>query len=343
MSADPSQAVAPTAWPAAAAAFEGPLFVVGMPRSGTKLLRDLLNGHSCIGIPCAETEFLPWLVSRVGHCGDLSERANFDRLYAEIVRKSFFTYRANADRLISADRWFDACERTDPAGIFEALIRVDTNAPRGSGRIWGDKSPSYIDDLPLINRLYPEGRVLHMVRDVRDYCVSMQEAWGKDVRRAAQRWADEVLQARRDGQALGARYAELRYEDLLREPEAALRRACAFIGVAFEPKMLELTRPSENIGRARGARHVVRGNHGKFAEHMPPKLIADVEALAGPAMQAFGYEPMFPLGAPRRLSRRRMLLAQVRDGLKLVRHRQDGKSALSALMFHLRYFNTTRL
>ena len=38
--------------------FDGPLFLVGMPRSGTKLLRGLLNEHSQIGIPLNETEFL---------------------------------------------------------------------------------------------------------------------------------------------------------------------------------------------------------------------------------------------------------------------------------------------
>lgn len=342
MNGEHGQAVLPAARPADGAVFEGPLFVVGMPRSGTKLLRDVLNGHSRIAIPVAETEFLPWLASRVAHCGDLSERANFDRLYADLVRKSFFTYRAKAGKLVSADRWFSACERADAAGIFEALIRVDMSVPRGSGCIWGDKSPSYIDDIPLINRLYPRARVLHMVRDVRDYCVSMREAWGKDVRRAAQRWADGVLRARHDGQALGTRYIELRYEDLLRDPEAALRRVCEFIGIAFEPKMLELTRPSENIGRARGACHVVRDNHGKFADRIAPALIAEVEALAGHAMSAFGYEAMFPPTPPRRLSRLQMLVAQMRDGLTLIKHRRGGGSVLSALMFHLRYFTTTR-
>ena len=59
-------------------AFHGPLFVVGMPRSGTKLLRGLLNEHSRIGIPLNETEFLPHWLRSWSAFGDLSSRTAFD-------------------------------------------------------------------------------------------------------------------------------------------------------------------------------------------------------------------------------------------------------------------------
>ena len=62
----------PTAIPAP---FEGPLFLVGMPRSGTKLLRALLNRHPNISIMTNETEFLPYLVSHWESFGDLSDFA----------------------------------------------------------------------------------------------------------------------------------------------------------------------------------------------------------------------------------------------------------------------------
>lgn len=322
--------------------FHGPVFLVGMPRSGTKLLRDLLNRHPRVNIPDVETEFLPWLVHRAGRFGDLSERSQFEKMYRQLARQSFFTYRAAMGREISADTWYKTCVRFDISGIFEALVRVDVGAPVGADIVWGDKSPSYIDDLPLIAQLYPRARILHIVRDVRDHCVSLNHAWGKDMRRAAQRWALGVTAARRHGAALGSRYEEVRYEDLIRDPESTLKRVCSFLAVDFRAEMLLLTRPSESLGHASGARHVVADNHGKFIERMKAATLADVEQIAGQAMREFGYQPVMPARPPRSLMQLRLYLAQVHDALQLILHREPGQSLLSAMVFHLRYFVTTR-
>lgn len=313
-----------------------------MPRSGTKLLRDLLNRHPKIAIPDVETEFLPWLAHRVPRLGDLSDRGRFDNLYRRLARKSFFVYRREAGRGVSTEAWFRACRSFDAAGLFEALIRLDVNALPGSGRIWGDKSPSYIDDLTLIGTLYSDARIVHIVRDVRDYCVSVNRAWGKDMRRAAHRWSIGVMKARRDGRALGPRYLEVRYESLLRDPRSTLAGLCEFLGVEFTPEMLALGRPSENIGEARGALQVVTDNHGKFLARIDSESLADVEQIAVEAMREYGYEPVL---RPRRLHWSmpiRLRLAHFHDALQLIRHREDGRGLFESFLFHLRYFVTTR-
>lgn len=322
--------------------FSGPLFIVGMPRSGTKLLRGLLNRHPRIGVLRNETEFLPWLAHRFARFGDLRRRARFDAFYAEMLRHSYFRFQSEQGRLIDAGRWHAACAEFSAAGVFEALMRAEVDAPRGSGRIWGDKSPSYIDDLPLLRQLYPAARVLHIVRDVRDYCLSMNKAWGKDMLRAAQRWADGVRKARRDGASLGADYLELRYEDLLARTEPELRRVCAFLGVAFEPQMLTLTKSTENLGDARGASRVLADNRGKFHHAMAPETLARVEEIAGPVLVECRYELSLPLRPARRLSALEMRLAQLRDGLQLVRADRNGWGFWRTALFHLRYFVTTR-
>ena len=315
--------------------FSGPLFVVGMPRSGTKLLCALLDRHARIGITGIESEFLPWLARRFARLRD------FDAFYAEIVRQSYFSHRREQGKLIEPRRWQAACTDFSAAGVFEALIRVEVDAPRGSGRIWGDKSPSYIDDLPLIKQLYPAAKVLHIVRDVRDYCLSVRKAWGKDMLRAAQRWADDVRKAREDGAALGGDYLELRYEDLLADTEAELRRVCTFLGVEFEPAMLTLERPAESLGDAAGATQVVAGNRGKW-QAMAPEMLARVEEIAGALMLECGYALALPHKAPRRLSALEMHVAQLKDAWHLVRSDRMGWGLWRTALFHLRYFATTR-
>lgn len=322
--------------------FTGPLFVVGMPRSGTKLLRSLLNRHPLIGVPGVETEFLPWLARHIARFGDLSDRARFEVFYAEMLRHSYFRYRREHGNLIDAARWYEACTEFTAAGVFEALMRVETDAPRGSARIWGDKSPSYIDDIPLLKQLYPAAKVLHIVRDARDHCLSIRQTWGKDMLRAAQRWADGVRKAREAGAALGADYLELRYEDLLARTETELRAVCAFLGVEFEPGMLTLVRPSEDLGDTRGARQVVDGNREKYRRKMAPRTIARIEELAGPVLREYGYELVLPLRPVRRLSALEMRLAQLRDAVGLVLTSRSGWGFWRTALFHLRYFVITR-
>ena len=322
--------------------FVGPLFIVGMPRSGTKLLRDLLNRHSSVGIAGIETEFLPWMVHRFADFGDLSDRSRFDVFYRRMMRQAHFRLRRQRGMEIDAQQWHQTCREFSARGVFEALMRLEVDAPYGSDRIWGDKSPSYIDDLPLLKHLYPQAKVVHIIRDVRDYCLSMRNAWGKDPLRAAQRWVDGVEKARKDGAALGADYFELRYEDLISRTEAQMRTVCAFIDVHFEPSMLTLVRPAENRGGARGATHVVAQNSGKYSRNMPAQTLSRVEELAGPTLLACGYALTLPFRPARRLSGPQLRTAQLRDAWNLIQARRRGWSFWRAALFHLRYFATTR-
>ena len=92
--------------------FTGPIFIVGMPRSGTKLLREILNNHSLIAIPDNESHFIPYLYDRLDKYGDLKNLNNFKHfsdsfLNAYLNRRckisgpdypAFFSSRINTSR-----------------------------------------------------------------------------------------------------------------------------------------------------------------------------------------------------------------------------------------------------
>src|SRR4029078_11008323 len=129
------------------------------------------------------------------------------------------------------------------AAVFEAYA-----AERGKAR-WGDKTPLYMQYLPLLERLFPRALYVHLIRDGRDAATSFLEvpevimtaAWGHphDAAGFAAQWATEVRAARALGARAGsARYLELRYEALVAAPGAELRRACAFAGLEYDDGML---------------------------------------------------------------------------------------------------------
>ena len=301
--------------------FTGPLFIVGAPRSGTKLLRDLVKQHPGIGIPDYETEFLPRLEQIHTRFGDLSDSREFNRFYEWATRFMYFKYMEDEGRLIPAHSWYTSCQSYGIQGLFEALCRHDAGVPTGSAGVWGDKSPNYREHLPLIDALWPEARVVHIVRDVRDVSLSSHKAWGKHVLRNSQRWFDEVGGCRREGQKLGERYLELRYEDLLSEPERWLGAIAEHVGKRFDPAMLHPDRPSENLGDTKGQLDIVASNTAKWKERMDEPTQRAIEACCGPLLSELGYERRYPQEPHRRFSQRQMLQWKLQDGASLFRFR----------------------
>ncbi len=321
--------------------FHGPLFVVGMPRSGTKLLRDLLNRHPDIHILALETELLPFLIAHAQRFGDLSGRDGFHKFYRKMVGFPYFIYRRDENSLISEDAWREACPSFDVAGVFEGLVRAETRAAPGSSVIWGEKSPSYIHHLERIKGTYPAARFVHIVRDVRDQCLSAHKAWGKDMMRAAERWAAGVLAARAAGRTMGGDYLEVRYEDLLKQPEATVRRICGFIGVDFLDDMTRLVKPSENLGAAVGESRIVSTNTGKFLTSMDSRTRCRVEELAFEAMRAFGYAFTEARG-PARLRAWERRGRQLLDGFSLLRFEARQRGVWGAVRFRAGHYLITR-
>lgn len=214
-----------------------PFFIVGSGRSGTTLLRLLLNGHSRLHIP-PETWFLTDLIKELPLAGELSP--------AEVKR---------ATHLITSNyRWPDmemdtetfkreaqSLARPTIREIVELVYQTQLN--RAGRPRFGDKTPPYIHVVPQLLKLYPGARFIHLVRDGRDVALSFvgfhepgcrcyeggNFEWTGAIRRAASyantKFADRILTTR--------------YEDLVSSPEKSLKEICAFLEENFEPQMLD--------------------------------------------------------------------------------------------------------
>ena len=316
-----------------------PLFVVGMPRSGTKLLRDLLNQHSQIGIPEAETEMLPDWALRWPSFGDLS-RPRVWSAFVEQVRSSAYFVYLQEERGVGVDpaAWRLACPDLSLAGVFEGLCRLHGGAPPGG--VWGDKSPGYLHHLPLIWTLWPDARVVHIVRDPRDQVQSAHKAWGKDRLRAAARWSEGTAAAELAASGRVGQVYRLRYEDLVQSPREQLGAICAFLGLDYEEGMDALHRPSENLGDTAGSTRVVAGNVEKWRSTLDPELQERVQALCADGLRHYGY-PCTHQGPQTTLPRAERRLRQLADGANLVRFDVAARGVLGAVRFRWRMFQET--
>jgi hypothetical protein len=185
-----------------------PIFVIGSPRSGTTLLRLILDSHPRIS--CGEeTHFLRDLEAVVGRRWDLLSRYGIERdWWLRRLRDLYLAFQA------------------------EVLARS------GKAR-WAEKDPTYTLLLGFIEELFPDALYVHLLRDGHDVVASFRDRWGyaSAARAARTEWARYVQAARAHLRHVGPeRGLELRYERLVADPDGAARRLFAFLGEAFVPE-----------------------------------------------------------------------------------------------------------
>ena len=265
----------------------GPIFIIGMPRSGTKLLREILNQHESISIPRAETGFIPYFVRRRSRYGDLKNKKNFQELFAEFTQTNFWHYMEGAEEIWRESKVYDHAGTHSMADTIEAIYRV--HARFEGKQIWGDKTPDYIYHTPLLKSLYPNARFVHIIRDVRDFCLSTRNAWNKSIYRAAQKWVNGIEKVRKDRSSC-TDYYEIKYEDLIGNPACETQKLCEWLGVRYDSSMIDLRNTIENIGNARNKVGILKHNHNKWMLELKKDEIRKIETISGRLLKELGYD-----------------------------------------------------
>ena len=291
-------------------------FVVGVGRSGTTLLRLMLDAHPDLAVP-PETAFVPKLIDAAREEGATPESL------AEVLvtHRRWGDFGLEIDEL--TERW-RALPAIKPAGAVRAFFELYAEK-QGKPR-WGDKTPGYTQHIRKISKVLPEARFIHLIRDGRDVTLSRTKTLAlKEVpiAKSARRWKKRLKRARRQGARVD-HYLELRYEELVRDPEATLRQICEFIDLPWDDAMLhhherseerlsELDRDIPAMGgrlprsaESRMALHerttkpVDTKAIGKWRTQMAPEDVAEFERVAGDLLVELGYEPATPQAAENR-------------------------------------------
>ncbi|MET0772814.1 MAG: sulfotransferase [Candidatus Limnocylindrales bacterium] len=255
------------------AAERGPILIIGSARSGTTMLRLILDSHPRIS--CGEeTHLLQTMEPALGKHWRLLDRYGFPREY-----------------------W------TSRLADFYGGAMSDYAARRGKAR-WADKDPSNTLLLPFAGELFPDAQYIHLIRDGHDVVASHKDRWGyrSGVRAARGAWRKYVETARAfgAGQPEG-RYHELRYEALVAEPETQLRALFAFLGEDWDPAVLEFDK-AEHDGTERYSRFtaqrrseggdgstIYRSRVGAGKDSLDPVLRTMLHRSSGSLLRELGY------------------------------------------------------
>lgn len=228
--------------------------IVGAPRSGTTLLRFMLDAHPELAIP-PETGFLEIGPTLRGKGDKLRQR------FFHAVTNYPESSPAWPDFEISAEEFQRALEEIVPFDIsegFRAFYRM--YAARFGKSRWGDKTPIYCLNIDAIRQMLPEARFIHIIRDGRDVALSLRNMWfspGPEMETQAAYWRQYIEAGRRSG--LGrSDYLEVRYEDLIAKTAGTIEHVSDFLDLDFDTSMLNFymrtpERLKEHKGRMTGS------------------------------------------------------------------------------------------
>ena len=206
-------------------------FVVGMNRSGTTLLRMMLDAHPELVIP-PETHFVPDLIKATRKRGAKPA----DALEAMRSHREWQDFGFSDAEALA---WLEALPKLEPGPAVRAFY--EAYAARAGKPRWGEKTPRYVLKMPLIARHLPEARFVHVIRDGRDVALSVLDRTVRedvDAAEVARRWRRKIERAWEDSPKLD-HYLEVRYEDLVADSRPVLETVCRFIELDFDPAMLD--------------------------------------------------------------------------------------------------------
>ena len=250
-----------------------PIFIVGCHRSGTTLLRLLLDSHPHIS--CGpETGFLT----------DFA-RITRDPMWPHLRQYGF-----------PKEYW-----HRKVAELFDSF-QSDYACARGKVR-WAEKTPNYALHLDYINELFPTCQVLHIIRDGRDVVASHLDRWGYiSAVKATRKWPLYIDRTRRVGARLPAtRHREVRYEDLVGDTEAVMRKLLDFLGEPWDEGVLQYDQKPHDVqpryvafssGRRSAAKEqqaVYRSRVGAHRQELSPPLRLLTQLVAGRTLRALDY------------------------------------------------------
>lgn len=305
------------------------IFIVGCARTGSTLLREILNRSERICL-ATETHYLRRMSSvglwkRIKRFGDLRNDCNVEKLVAywyaahERGEKNYWSWLIkHVDRQYFTQRLL-ATDRSERA-IFTVLMQVYAETKCGTippDMILGEKTPTHLKYVPTLLEWYPNAKIIHTFRDPRGIFTSTLKRiqsgkWGlkavfpsvparllapldvpSAVVHTTNAWLDAVRLHITYKQMYGPQYHLVRFEDLIGDPEAQVRQICAFLDVPFDPKMVAETRvvSSSYQPHRRGAYGFDTQAAHRWQEHINPLIRAWFAILGRKYLKVFGYRP----------------------------------------------------
>jgi hypothetical protein len=272
------------------------IVVAGVPRSGTSLMRDLLGSHPDVAMFPGELPL--WRVLGARFAGRDARRPDVQQQLVGAIVGHPRMRRAGV--VLDAAAVLAVLRREPPGSVSAVLAQAMRQYARQAGRPrWAFKDPLGEFSTDRILADLPHATIVHMIRDPRDVVASQRRMWGADAQHVVSTidvWRRSAVMARRRQEARAPGSVAVRYEDLVADAPAVLRRVCDAAGLDYRPEMLALTaRPAwwvvSGDAALRGRRDVFGDAVGRHVRDLGRADTGFIQLRAGAEMARWGYAP----------------------------------------------------
>jgi len=282
-------------------------FIIARPRSGTTMLRTLFDRHSNEIIPIESPFMLRfyWKYQPVKSW----TREKILEFYNDITNQEEPHSLNILGWTIDLGQLKQDLLALEGNTSYEELCRV-VNAsyqslfPKEEIKLVGDKNPVYSPRSGYLLKMFPDAKVIHMVRDYRDYLQSMLRAgFVKGITPIiVHRWRKSLKVNFSLQQKYPGRFYYLRYEDLVEHPEKHFREMCDFLNIPYKKQIFDFHKYRDKflehynqedleLYHSKLFRPISNKNVGDWKKHLTKEQVEVAEAIAGKAGKKAGYAP----------------------------------------------------
>ena len=277
-----------------------PFFILGNPRSGTSLLRLMLNSHPEVTVP-PECGFLLWLAKDYAHQLEYNSQTYINFTEDLFRTKKFETWNIKKNDLL------ESIKREKPKTYNEMTCLVYRQYAKKNSKtplIHGDKNNYYINEMNSIDQLFPASKKIFIIRDGRDVAASYLKIRNREIKsqykpnlpslisEIAYQWQKSTFNAQlRSGNASSC---IIRYEDLVQKPAQTLSTICKHLNIYYTDEMLSFyltnDEPAEFLQWKAKTQHPVdTSSLGSYKKELTQEQIESFEQHAQSALKAFHY------------------------------------------------------
>lgn len=276
-----------------------PIQFVGTQRSGSNLLRVMLNQLEAISAP-HPPHILKTFFPLLPLYGNLDEKQNFERLVSDVCE----WVRVNPvpwDTELKPGNIIKQCKRNTLIELFTRIY--EQKALHDHAKLWCCKSMESVNYYRELEASGIAPFYIHIFRDGRDVALSFMKApvGPKHVYFLAEKWKQEQELSLQLRALVGAqRFIPVRYEELLHDPAGVIRFICLKLGIDYDDSALDYFHSTESINTANSGKMwsnvtkpVMENNHDKFAREFSEEQLMLFERVAGDMLEQLGYKTIY--------------------------------------------------
>lgn len=280
-------------------------FIIGRPRSGTTLLRLLFEAHPHVLIPPE----CPFIIQLYKKYGSVTEWGNESiRAFTEDIWRQRYFDKWNVGR----QELLNHLKKGKGENTFQEMVKRVNLAYRSvydksAILLLGDKNPAYALYGQRLLKLFPDAKIVHLVRDYRDNYLSLTDVNFEVpiVPLVVYRWKFALRRMWKLIDRYPGSVFSLRYEDLVGDPEEKVKELCAFLGIRFDPRVIEfytkrpeveeLYRGSEDLMTVHKSllHPISRSRIDTWKSRMGRRDIRVADLVAGRSADKAGYQRQF--------------------------------------------------